>query len=322
MAAGQVSQQSYYAAPPVASPPAFVEEVAPHRLGSLHARAAALSGIGAWECDLATQRLTWTPEVYDLFALPVGQPIERGATVEMYTKESRRALERLRADSVANRRGFTLDAEIVGADHRRRWMRIVAGTTLRDGRVTSLYGTKQDITDERRRWEALRRLSDEDALTGLANRRGFQSAFLDRNFERPEDGGATLILFDVDGFKRINDDWGHAAGDACLRQVAIRLARGFADAHIVARIGGDEFAVVLPNRMSAQTVQRTIMRQLAHIAAPILWDDVLLEIGASAGVAMTGGGDTPNMVFAAADAALYDVKRCGGNGVRCAPRPD
>lgn len=291
------------------------------QLGDLHARAAALSGIGAWECDLATQQLTWTPEVYELFGLPLGTPLDRRATTEMYVEESRLALERLRSDAIAMWRGFSLDAEIVGADHRRRWMRVTAGVTIRHGRVASLYGTKQDVTQEHRRCEALRRLAEEDALTGLASRRIFQSAFLDTPVARDPGGVGALVLFDVDGFKRINDDWGHAAGDACLRQVAARLLRGFPDAQLVARIGGDEFAVLLPAGLSAGAMHAVARAQVAHIAAPILWNDHLLEIGASAGMAIAGvgGGYDPEALFAAADAALYEAKRAGGNMLRVAP---
>ncbi len=303
--------------------PVMVDRVAGDRLGDLHARAAALTGVGAWECDLATGGLRWTPEVFALFGLPVGARLDRRATVAMYSDESRSAMERLRADAIARRGGFTLDAEIVGADRRRRWMRITAGTLVRHGRATRLYGTKQDVTDERRRWDALRRLSEEDALTGLANRRAFQSQFLDGiHSPRPVAPLGALVLFDVDGFKRINDRWGHAAGDACLRQVAIRLARGFADAQLVARIGGDEFAVLLPAGRSVEAIHGAVRAQLAHITAPILWQDELLEVGASAGLAIAESvfDHDAEAMFAAADAALYDAKRRGGRTLRTAPR--
>jgi diguanylate cyclase (GGDEF)-like protein len=288
--------------------------------GALHARAAALSGIGSWQCDLRTETIGWTREVFGLFGVPTGLRIDRRETLGMYAEESREALDRLRSRAIEQCGRFSLDAQIVTADGAPRWIRIVAGTISEGGRAAILYGTKQDVTDERARWEDLRRLAECDGLTGLANRRMFQTAFLDCPFAAPalHPAGA-LLLVDVDGFKQVNDRFGHAAGDRCLRVMAERLRTRFPDALMIARIGGDEFAVLLP--AGRGTVTRALIDTgFDMLCAPILWQDGLLDVSASAGLAFIGDphGFNAEAAFAAADGALYRAKRAGRGTYRIA----
>ncbi len=284
-------------------------------------RASALAGIGAWQCDLRTEALTWTAGVFDLFGLPCQSPLDRRDIVAMYGEESREAMERLRADAITRQGRFSLDAQIVRPDGQRRWMRLTAATRSTGGRATHLYGLKQDVTEERERWEAMRRLAEQDALTGLAGRRLFQSRFLDT----PNSASAlaplgALVLFDVDGFKQVNDTWGHAAGDACLRAVSERLRAGFSDALMVARIGGDEFAVLTAAGKPAAALELAVEKQLARLAQPIVWQGKLLSVSASAGIASANDPYSydAELLFGMADAALYSAKRIGRNRVRSA----
>ena len=290
-------------------------------------RALALAGMGAWSCDLANSSLLWTAGIYDLFGLPAGTRVDRRETVAMYAEESRETMEQLRAQAIADagasgdaKRGrFSVDAEIVRTDGTRRWMRLTGDVVVEGGRARRLYGLKQDITDEKLRWEALRQLAEHDALTGLASRAVFQSRFLDA----PPGGSGlaplgALILFDVDGFKQVNDRLGHAAGDACLRVVAERLATGFPDAPMIARIGGDEFAVLVGAETPGAALELRLAAALADLRMPIVWAGEMLRVGASAGIAMAGDGyayDSEAM-FAVADAALYAAKTAGRNTFR------
>ncbi|MDB5663213.1 MAG: diguanylate cyclase [Sphingomonas bacterium] len=291
-----------------------------HQGSDLHARAAALAGIGAWECDLRTETLTWTSVVFDLFGIAGGSRIDRRDIIGMYCEESRAELERLRSHAIEHRRGFSLEARIYRPDGEMRWMRLTAGTTTASGRSTHLYGTKQDITEERARWEALRRLAEQDALTGLSNRGQFQTRFLHAPAAAPIGPLGALLLFDVDGFKQVNDKWGHAAGDACLAKVAARLSAGFPDALMIARIGGDEFAVLTRAGPPRWSLDRAVRKQLMMLAEPMVWRDQLLDVSASAGVAPAGnpGAYDAEALFAAADAALYCAKRAGRSTYRTA----
>jgi diguanylate cyclase (GGDEF)-like protein len=285
----------------------------------LRTRAAALAGIGSWQCDLQAETINWTSEVYDLFALPGGR-VDRRETLAMYTEESRLALDLLRTRAISQCGRFSLDARIVRGDGVMRWIRIVGGTMSQNGRALYLYGTKQDVTEERARWEDMRRLAECDALTGLSNRRMFQTAFLDCPPAAPalHPVGA-LLLVDVDGFKQVNDRFGHAAGDRCLRVMAERLVAAFPEALMIARIGGDEFGIVLPAGCGS-LAKGGIVTAFDVLRAPILWGDQLLDVSASFGLALVHDPERldAEATFAAADGALYEAKRAGRGMYRIA----
>lgn len=294
------------------------------RAAGFYDRALSLAGIGVWQCDLQTEALTWTAGVFDIFGIPSQSKLDRRDIVEMYCEDSREAMERLRADAIAQQRGFSLDARIIRADGALRWMRLTASTASSDGRPAQLYGIKQDITADRERWEAMRRMAEHDALTGLASRSLFQSRFLDSARSAPTIAPlGALVLFDIDGFKQVNDQWGHAAGDACLEAVAARLSVGFPHALMAARIGGDEFAILTTIDRQLADLERIVEKQLACLAAPIFWQGKLLNISASAGIA---AADDPfaydaESLFAAADGALYSAKQAGRNRFQTAGTP-
>ncbi len=282
-------------------------------------RALELAGIGAWTCDLADSSLRWTTGIHELFGLPTDARIDRRETVAMYAEDSRETMERLRAQAIAGGGRFSLDAEIVRTDGARRWMRLTGDVVVEGGRARRLYGLKQDITEEKLRWEAMRRLAEHDALTGLASRAVFQGRFLDAPAASP--GFAplgALILFDVDGFKQVNDRFGHAAGDACLRVVAERLLAGFPDAPMIARIGGDEFAVLVGAETLGAALELRLAAALADLRMPIAWGGEILRVGASAGIAAAGDAYAydAEAMFAVADAALYAAKTAGRNTFR------
>jgi PAS domain-containing protein len=107
-------------------------------------------GIGRWQCDLADNSLTWSPEVHDLFGFPRGAVVSRAESVARYGELSRAAMERLRAYAIRHRRGFTLDAEIFTPQGERRWMRLVAGPVSVGGRVVALRGLKWDVSAQYR----------------------------------------------------------------------------------------------------------------------------------------------------------------------------
>jgi len=289
--------------------------------GQLVSQAAALVGMSAWSCDLETTALQWTDGVFTMFGLPRDTPFDRRDTVAMYCEESRETMERLRAQAIASRSSFAMEAQIRRPDGDLRWIRLAAATHVENGRAVRLYGMKQDFTQERRQWEHLRALAENDTLTGLGNRARFHSEFLDlpTGSDRLARIGA-LAVFDLNDFKGINDRWGHAAGDACLARFGERLQRAFPRAHLIARIGGDEFAMLLPATQPDSAAEAAVRRRIASLVGRVEWGGVLIPIGVSAGLAFAGpdAKRTPEDIFAAADAALYAAKRSGRNILRIA----
>jgi diguanylate cyclase (GGDEF)-like protein len=150
---------------------------------------------------------------------------------------------------------------------------------------------------------------DIDPLTDTLNRRGFERE-LHRSLAYVKRYGtsAALLYLDLDGFKPVNDRHGHAAGDAVLKAIAAALLSHVRASDMVARIGGDEFAVLLWNVNGPVAAAKAGVLEAAVYATPVRWHSSTLAVGASAGVALLGALDTPAEVLARADAAMYARK--------------
>ena len=291
-------------------------ETALARSRDIFERASAAARLGMWECDLSTETLQWSGGTYDIFDIPRDSPLVRKQTLPSYPAESLKALETIRSRAIAERNGFNLDAEIITPNGNRRWIRITATVECAGDRPIRLFGIKQDITEERAKWERLRYLAEVDELTGLANRSRFQSKLSDicEAPGGPHAGGA-LLLVDLDGFKDVNDSLGHAAGDDCLKETAQRLSGVCPDAIVVARIGGDEFAVLLGPTTGAHCIAIIAAKIVQAMTRPVDFRGRRFKIGASVGIAMAGGC-TPTELFQRADMALYAAKSGGRNTFR------
>ena len=288
---------------------------------SMFDRCAARARLGAWECDLATEALTWTDGVYDLFDLPRGSRIDRATTKAFYDEASCRAMERLRSRAIAERDGFGLDIHITTARGIARWIRITADVECRNGLPVCIFGLKQDVTREKQLVERLRRSAERDALTGLANRAVFEAHLARAEAAVPGEARLSgLVLLDVDRFKLVNDTLGHAAGDDCLKAVAATLSQGLGPGSVAARLGGDEFAILLYDAAPAPEVERRVAGLVARNRRSIREGGIVLEVSVSAGVAcmpqdgLHGGAVA---LVRQADLALYAAKAAGRDTVRC-----
>jgi diguanylate cyclase (GGDEF)-like protein len=154
-----------------------------------------------------------------------------------------------------------------------------------------------------------------DGLTGLLNRAALEErAGLELARARRDDSPLSLIVLDVDGFKSLNDSRGHPAGDQVLRAIAEALRRATRQVDAIARLGGDEFGVLLPGAGTEDAV--LIANRLRLLAER--WREAGTTL--SAGVAESRGAEEFEDLWHAADAAMYEAKRAGGNAVRLAPR--
>jgi len=165
------------------------------------------------------------------------------------------------------------------------------------------------LQDSRARILDLEARVDVDPLTDVLNRRGFERE-LKRSLAYVKRYGtsAALIYIDLDGFKPVNDRHGHGAGDAVLKAIAAALVRNVRASDVVARVGGDEFAVLLWNVNGANAAAKAGALEAAVYATPLRWNASTLVVGASAGVALLGALDSPADVIARADAAMYARK--------------
>jgi diguanylate cyclase (GGDEF)-like protein len=172
---------------------------------------------------------------------------------------------------------------------------------------------EQELAVARAQVAALAAFAQIDPLTDILNRRGLERE-LKRSLAHVKRYGvsATVIYVDLDGFKRVNDRYGHAAGDTVLKAVALVLDRHSRESDVVARVGGDEFVLLLWNcteadaQVKAQAIEAAIARLTpAHAGAP-------LQVGASCGVAMLLPLDRPQDVLERADRAMYARKLARG----------
>lgn len=289
-----------------------------HRAGLLSRRenTLALASAGLWECRLRDEALEWTGGVYDLFDMPRGARLHRPQILDFYEPASRRLLAAIRARALTTSGEFRLDTEIVTARGRRRWIRIIGSVEMEGASPVRIFGMKQDVTEDIARLADFNRQAKRDPMTGLFNRAAFDERFTKIGGCDPV---SALMLVDLDGFKNINDTYGHAIGDVCLKRSAARLAQLCPDVALVARIGGDEFAVLI-DRHTAKREMRTLGQQIVvALGCPIEHGGLHLRIGASIGIAFAKTGfdcDSPAELFARADAALYAAKAAGRNTVR------
>ncbi len=151
----------------------------------MYDRSSALAKIGVWEFDLETEMLSWTDGVYDLFELPRGAPVERSKILEFYEEESRRQMERLRADAIRDGGSFALDIRIRTAKGNELWLRLTADVEQEAGRSIRIFGTKQDITEEKRAQEKVRSLQTELIHVSRKSAMGAMAATLAHELNQP-----------------------------------------------------------------------------------------------------------------------------------------
>jgi diguanylate cyclase (GGDEF)-like protein len=280
----------------------------------LFERASATAKIGVWQCDLADNSLQWTNGVYDLFEIERGTQVTRELSLSCYTEASRRQMEAARAHAIATCTDFALTVEIITARGNHRWMRLTGAVESRNGVATRIFGMKQDVTEEKLMADRTRYLAEFDVMTGLANRSQFQ-AHLSALDATGGNGPGALLLIDLDGFKQVNDTYGHVLGDECLKEAALRLTASCSSAQLVARIGGDEFAVLLGPDTSAGAAEALAEGIVAMIGHPFVRGGHTFRLGASVGVAHYRGGSSQDL-FRQADTALYAAKDAGRNTSR------
>jgi diguanylate cyclase (GGDEF)-like protein len=160
----------------------------------------------------------------------------------------------------------------------------------------------------------LRQLAQHDALTGLPNRLLFKE-FASRAFQRAKRGEPlAVLLVDLDRFKRVNDTLGHQIGDTLLCEVTARLRSAVRKVDDVARMGGDEFAIVQVGSEQPQSAELVAQRVIKRLSAPYAIGGYDMAIGVSVGIALAGRGvDDVDSLTRNADIALYRAKHEGGN---------
>ena len=235
--------------------------------------------------------------------LELTHPRDRGKSAE----NIRRRIDGLEESVEYTFRGLTKEGEV-------RYIHVY-GSVFRYQGKRAIIGSLIDETEMVRARKQLLRLANYDSLTGLFNRRVFQKEF-SRAVELAKRRGhqVALILFDIDGFKRINDSLGHGTGDEILYRVSRRVQKVLRASDLFARIGGDEFALIIEDFKDLNEVAQVIRRIQRSMEENLKVGDLELRLSFSMGVAIYPlHGDGPEQMVKAADIALYEAKRHGKN---------
>jgi diguanylate cyclase (GGDEF)-like protein/PAS domain S-box-containing protein len=271
---------------------------------------------GIWDWDLTTDRIYFSPRWHTILGLEE-QLGDSGpsAWFELVHEDD---APRLRAAIAAHLDGRTPHLE---SEHRMRrtdgswrWV-LTRGLAIRgaDGAATRMAGSLSDITDRRIAEQRLVHDALHDGLTGLPNR----ALFMDRVEQQVTRGrrdprvGCAVLFIDVDRFKLVNDSLSHAVGDKLLVTLASRLAGVLRPGDTVARIGGDEFTVLLDGVTDPGEAKLVSDRIHAALGTAFLVAERELFVTASVGIALSAPGMSPSELMRNADIAMYDAKRRG-----------
>ncbi len=232
--------------------------------------------------------------------------------------EYREAFMRLHQSVCAGNTGV-LEFSITGAKGTKRWLETHA-TPLRDenGAVVSLLGVTRDVTERKAAEDLTRKMAFYDRLTNLPNRRMLEDRLHQAIAQAQREQRTMSILFiDLDQFKQVNDDRGHESGDWLLRRVAERMQQCLRASDTAARIGGDEFVVLLPDARTIGDAVNVADKIRAALVEPYRAEDGdTLNISSSIGVVMyPQHADNPRDLLRFGDEAMYRAKKRGRNAV-------
>ena len=282
-----------------------------------------LAGVGSWEVDLGSNAVTWSHELYRMLGFAADQAPGYDELVDRIHPDDREAtLAALRA-ALEEFTPFVVEHRNVLPGGRVRWVRAHGRVELgADGRPERLLGTAQDITEQKSAAAALLHQELHDPLTGLPNRRLLVDR-IDQALARLARAPCLVgvIHLDIDRFKVINDNLGHAVGDQLLLATAVRLRDLIRPEDTLARIEGDEF-VVLCEGLSDQAEAVLIADRIcAAMTEPFTWSggDLVLSVSAGIALAISPTVDA-GALLGDADAAMYRAKAAGRGRARCSRR--
>ncbi len=269
---------------------------------------------GIWDWNLQTGALYLS----DRFKASIGMTCTRRTTsfkalLERVHPDDRAGIENAVKDHLAgNADTLSFEYRVEDTAGTSRWFSL-RGLVRRDagGRMIRIAGSQTDVTDRKRGEQNARHQSLHDPLTGLANRALLNDRIEHaiRRLSRETEYGFSLMYLDLDGFKAINDEHGHAAGDAVLIEVAARLRDEVRAVDCVARVGGDEFAILLDRCVLSKDAHRVAEAIQAKVELPVKFGTEELQVGVSSGIrVVTDAASSPAELLSEADGAMYSRK--------------
>lgn len=265
--------------------------------------------------DAATGRFTFFNSAAERVFGVTRDKIVGKTSLEIFDAEqARQFLDQDALALAAGPEGITVDTPVRHPERGERCVRMKK-VVVSDGEAGGrcyILAVAEDVTEERLREAEIAHLASHDSLTGLANRWLLKQRLVEtRQAQTGRSNGIAIHYADLDGFKMVNDTWGHRVGDELLVAAARRMREAVRDGDLVARFGGDEFAVLQSDVTGIGAARALARRLVATLSEPYEIDGRTCIIGASIGICLARPGMTAEHMIEEADRALYTAKRQG-----------
>ena len=283
-----------------------------YRLAALQAK------IAFWRWSFVTERMThWSDEYDKIDALGADEQHNDEDMLRSIHDDDRDRVRVVYDKSYDDVCDYSVDYRIVDADGEVRRLHEIGEVEYNEeGEPLAFVGSLQDITKRKNLEQKLLELSRIDDLTGLVNRREF-NRLLEQALERIARTSSKLALLyiDIDGFKKVNDDHGHDAGDEVLKLVSSRIKNHLRKSDVAARVGGDEFAIILEGEVTTAHTIVVAEKMLATLSDPFrLSNKQKHMLSGSIGIVLSSDDEVDMQhLISIADKAMYDAKSLGKN---------
>ncbi|MBC7991912.1 MAG: EAL domain-containing protein [Rhizobacter sp.] len=277
-----------------------------------------MANFGSWEWDFRIQRASYSAEALRIVSLSADASADLDQLTALVPADQRAGIVDLFEQAVRQRTtSLRYDYHVDAAGERRELHGRAKLEYDRHGVPLRMLGTIQDVTELRHYRRQVHSLAFFDPVTALPNRSGL----LDHMQQTLTHGNAAaefgMLMLGLDQFQKVNDSLGHAAGDELLKRVGERLSQSMRETDIVARLGGDTFAVLVPEVRQADALARVASKLLLALSAPFNLNDTDVFLTASIGAALfPSDGPDAESLLQHADAALSSAKARGRNNVQ------
>lgn len=276
-----------------------------------------IGNIGSWSWDILNNSLYWSDQIYRIFGL---KPQEFGANYESFIEyvhpDDRDDVNENVNRALAGEGPYKVQHRVVQKNGSLREV-IERGEVLFNeaGEPIFMQGTVQDMTELHNAQKKVKHMAYYDNVTGLPNRNYFfERIEQSLQLQRRENNIFAVLVVDLDGFKLVNDTYGHDAGDKVLKETGQRIKSTLRDVDVASRVGGDEFIVILWGIKKVENSIHIADKILKSCSAPIHLDNITISLSASIGISICPdhGYDTDTLLKNA-DQAMYVAKKGGKN---------
>ncbi|MBU2864815.1 PAS domain S-box protein [Reinekea forsetii] len=289
-----------------------------------------MSRVGGWELNIEKQEFTFTEETYRILSIPSSYSLTVKSISKVLDPHSESMIVQKVKEAFISDTHQEVELKLSGFEPE-RWIRVSAQTGYETGNNKKyLYGAVQDITDFKQKEKTLefdkniyQQLAFHDPLTKLPNRLLLSDRFEQTTSQAMRDKKVVaLIVIDLDNFKQINDEYGHPAGDALLKELAQRFVSNVRKNDTVSRLGGDEF-IIIARLDNPNDIDAFAQKILLGLSEPVKWQDHSFNSSASMGVALyPKHGEDFDTLYNRADKALYWRKHHEKNGYTLADQSE